>query len=100
MPEQSIVEVLGVDAGCSFAIKLVATIFSLLTSKFPACLIFNVCFQKSSVKSFASSLAGGQRCSLCSMERRKALRTGSLPGNDGSLHQLILVVTSVSDVNP
>lgn len=79
------------NAGCSFAIKMVATIFNPVASKFPAWLIFNVCFQKSSMKFVFFSLAGGQRCSLCSMERRKALRTGSLPGNNASLYRLILV---------
>lgn len=46
---QSRVEVFGVNPGCSFAIKLVANI-GLFASKFLSCFIFNLCFQKSSVK--------------------------------------------------
>lgn len=45
---QSRVEILGVNMGCSLAIKLAATIFTPFASKFPA--NFNSCFQKSSVK--------------------------------------------------
>lgn len=90
---QSRVEVLGVNMGCSLAVKLAATIFTPFASKFPAM------FPEEFSESCFSLLVGGQRCSLCSMERRKALKTEFLPGNNGPLCCLILVVIGLSDIN-
>lgn len=61
---------------------------------------FYFMFPEEFSESCFSLLVGGQRCSLCSMERRKALKTEFLPGNNSPLCWLILVVTGLSDINP